>query len=61
MYKEENLRFLKQDQWKNVQKDQEEVSVIEIVEEEASAVVIEAEDSAAEEEDINYFLIPTWG
>ena len=61
MYKDENLRFLKQDQWKNAQKDQEEASVIETVEEEASVVVIEAADLAAEEEDINYFLIPNLG
>ena len=51
MYKDENLRFLKQDQWKNDQKDQEEVSATEM-EEEALVVVIEAAD-LVEEEDSN--------
>jgi hypothetical protein len=49
MYKDENLRFLKQDQWKRDQKDQEEVSAIE-TEEEASVAVIEAADLIAEED-----------
>jgi len=44
MYRDENLRFLKQSQWKTGQKDHEEASVVETEAEaeEVSVVALEA-------------------